>query len=374
MRAGEKEQVISVAAPRTAVVGACPLCGSTKCSFMFRLPDRWHGVPGEFTYRRCHDCGTVFQDPRVVSEDLSLCYPDEYFTHQSPDVSSTTPQTGLRSRALLRQAVIAAVRQAPVRGAIGWLGRLLAKSRRLRERAFYGVMDEMRPFRPGVARALEVGCGAGLLLKALEHAGWQAEGLEWDEEAAEIARRTSGRQVMVGDFQKAALPLAEYDLVVLNHVFEHLPDTLGCLRKIADILAPGGRAVLIYPNSESLGARVFREDWFPWEVPRHLVLPTARAVRKAADDVGLVTNSLRSSARNTQGFIGWSRRYRKREPLDPPSITFQDRLFALCERALLAIGFELGEELVIVLEKPRLSKNAQSEVAAASILERGKRA
>src|SRR5262245_42730047 len=95
MRSGEKEQVLPVTVPRTAAVGACPLCVSTKCSFMFRAPDRLHGVPGDFTYRRCHDCGTVFQDPRVVVKDLSLCYPGEYFTHQSPDVSSTTPQIGL---------------------------------------------------------------------------------------------------------------------------------------------------------------------------------------------------------------------------------------------------------------------------------------
>lgn len=354
MRAGEKEQVLSVTAPRTAAVGACPLCGSTECSFMFRVPDRLHGVPGEFTYRRCRNCKTVFQDPRVVIEDLSLCYPDEYGPYQSPDVSSTTPQTGLRLRAMLRRAVIAAVRQAPMRGAIGWLGRFLAKSRRLRERAFYGVMDEMMPFRPGAARALEVGCGAGHLLKALDNAGWQVEGIEWDEKAAEIARRTSGRQVVVGDFQKAALPLAAYDMIVLHHVLEHLPDTPDCLRKIADILAPGGRAVLVYPNSESLGARIFREDWFPWEVPRHLVFPSARAIKKVASDVGLVTKSLKSSARCAQVFIAWSRPYRKHEPINPHtvSITFPDRLFALYERALVAIGFKLGEELVIVLEKP----------------------
>jgi SAM-dependent methyltransferase len=231
----------------------------------------------------------------------------------------------------------------------------LAKSRRLRERAFYDLMDEMLPFKPGVARALEVGCGAGRLLKALARAGWQAEGFEWDEKAAEIARQTSGRLVTVGDFQNTALPFAAYDLIVLHHVIEHLPDTRGCLRKIADILAPGGRAVLIYPNVESLGARIFREDWFPWEVPRHLVLPAARAIRKAADDIGLVTASLKSSASGVEWTIACSRHYRKRKSLNlhTISLTFQDRLFAFCERALTAIGFKLGEELVIVLEKPQ---------------------
>jgi SAM-dependent methyltransferase len=328
---------------------------------MFRLPDRLHCVPGEFTYRRCRDCRTVFQDPQVITEDLWRCYPDAYFTHQSPDVSSTQivmttpPQTDLRLRARLRRAVMAAVRRAPMDGAIGRLGSLLAKNRRLRERAFCSlVVDEMLPFKPRLARALEVGCGAGQLLKALNQVGWQAEGVEWDEKAADIARRTSGQQVMVGDFQNADLPSAAYDLIVLNHVLEHLPDTVGCLRKIANILAPGGRAVLIYPNVESLGARVFRENWHAWEPPRHLVLPAAGAIKKVADDIGLVTTGLKSSARHAKEWNAYTRRYRKGGPvyLGDVQISFQDKLFAFYERALMALGFKLGEELIIVLEKP----------------------
>jgi SAM-dependent methyltransferase len=380
MKAGKREQGLSVPTPRTAAVIDCPLCGSAKCSFRFRLPDRLHGVPGVFTYRQCRNCRTVFQDPRVIAEDLSLCYPEAYFTHQSsdaaPDVSSIAPQTSWGLRVRLRQAVIAAVRQEPVKGVIGQFGRVLAKSRRLRERAFYPLMDEMIPSNPGATRALEIGCGAGHLLKILGRAGWQVEGVEWDEKAAEIARQTSGRRVMVGDFENAALPLVTYDLVVLQHVLEHLPDTRGCLRKIAEILAPGGRVVLAYPNVESLGALIFREDWFPWEAPRHLVLPTARAISRAANDVGLVTASLKSSARYAKLFIEFSRRYRKREPINPStvSITFQDKLFAFYERALMAVGLELGEELIIVLQKPHLSKNAPGKDAAGSILESEKRA
>jgi 2-polyprenyl-3-methyl-5-hydroxy-6-metoxy-1,4-benzoquinol methylase len=328
---------------------------------MFSLPDRSHGVPGEFTYRRCRNCGTVYQDPRVIIEDISLCYPDAYFTHQPPEPRSTqtatitTPQTNLRLRAWIRQVVMAAVRREPMRGATGRVGGLLAKSRRLRTRAFREfVMDELLPFKSVVGRALEVGCGAGQLLKVLHQVGWKAEGFEWDEKAAEIARRTSGLGVTVGDFQTANLPSATYDLVVLNHVLEHLPDTPGCLRKIANILARGGRAVLIYPNVESLGARVFREDWHPWESPRHLVFPTASGLRKAAADAGLITMRLKTSARNTAEYIAYTRRHRKREPINPytMSIGYQDKLFALYERALMAFGFKLGEELIIVLKKP----------------------
>ena len=67
--------------PRTCSVEECPLCGSQEAELLFRGPDRLHGTPGEFTYRRCGSCATVFQDPRVIDDDLHLCYPSEYLTH-----------------------------------------------------------------------------------------------------------------------------------------------------------------------------------------------------------------------------------------------------------------------------------------------------
>jgi hypothetical protein len=69
-------------------------------------------------------------------------------------------------------------------------------------------------------------------------------------------------------------------------------------------------------------------------------------------------------------------RYRKREPLNlnTVSITFQDRLFAFCERALMALGFMLGEELIIVLEKPLLSKNVMNKESSGSTLAKNNRA
>ena len=49
-----------------------------------------------------------------------------------------------------------------------------------------------------------------------------------------------------------------WDVVVLTHVLEHLPDPVGALVKIRGLLKPGGVGVLEFPNIDALDARVRR--------------------------------------------------------------------------------------------------------------------
>src|SRR5262245_19857686 len=75
--------------PRTLPRGQCPLCSSTDAWVMFAVPDRLYRTPGLFAYRRCGSCGTIFQDPMVIPEDVHLCYPTEYYTHDNPGSQSS---------------------------------------------------------------------------------------------------------------------------------------------------------------------------------------------------------------------------------------------------------------------------------------------
>src|SRR5438445_335883 len=74
---------------RFEVVECCPVCESSQRSPKFVSPDYLHGVPGEFQYVECGSCSSVYQNPRVVLEDLGLCYPSEYFTHVAPDAATS---------------------------------------------------------------------------------------------------------------------------------------------------------------------------------------------------------------------------------------------------------------------------------------------
>jgi len=114
---------------------------------------------------------------------------------------------------------------------------------------------------PVAGRLLDIGCGNGRLLYLATRDGWQATGLELSEELARRVREWTGCPVLVMSFldrAAASIPGAPFDVVVLRHVLEHLPDTRLALMRIRDLLAPGGLALLEFPNIDAWDARAKR--------------------------------------------------------------------------------------------------------------------
>src|SRR5215467_2450677 len=85
------EAVADVRTPRSKPRTSCPVCQCNGSVRRFTIPDFLHGVPGAYTYVECCDCGTVYQNPQIIEEDLALCYPTTYFTHSIPDDSENMP-------------------------------------------------------------------------------------------------------------------------------------------------------------------------------------------------------------------------------------------------------------------------------------------
>lgn len=339
---------VTAPALRLVPLGHCVLCGSVRTRARFDQNDLWFGLEGRFSYRTCDECGTVFQDPQVATEDIPRLYPRTYFTHGPEDgaAEAASPLPPARQGAALRDRVRSSLRRA-AQGGGGW-GRVLASSRALRQRAFFGLTDELIP-RTGDRRALEIGCGAGDLLSLLVRAGWpEVEGVEFDPVAAQRARARSGRPVLVTPFPEQALPAGAFDLVVLVHVFEHLPAPRAGLARLRELVSPRGRVVIIGPNPEGLGARLFRESWVGWEPPRHLSLPTIGALRTAAGGVGLALVRARTRTRFAEDFSR-SRAWRAGRPFGPAGL--RDQLWRAASATLAAVGARAGEEMVVVLAR-----------------------
>jgi 2-polyprenyl-3-methyl-5-hydroxy-6-metoxy-1,4-benzoquinol methylase len=315
-----------------------------------------HGVPGAYSYRRCRRCRTVFQDPRVIEEDLKLLYPPEYYTHAQRPPGSTVVVTerarpGLKGR--IRMDVQAVQAPDPLGRPPSWWGRLLGRSRWLRERAFHDLVpDEMLPWQVPAGRALDVGCGSGELMTRLMALGWQVMGVDPDARAAGVARERTGADVRVsGVGSLREQDLGRFELVTVSHVLEHLAAPGDALRTLAGLLAPGGRVVAMFPNPDALAARLFGQDWFAWDAPRHLVLPPLDAVRFLLEGTGLLVRRARTLDRWAADHAMQSAAYRRGEGLQDDVPGRWHRGLGVVERALVAAGADLGEEILLHLER-----------------------
>jgi SAM-dependent methyltransferase len=91
----------------------------------------------------------------------------------------------------------------------------------------------------------------------------------------------------VGDIGAAAFPSEHFDLVVLWHVLEHLPEPLVTLAEVRRVLRPAGVAVIGVPNAASLQARLFGRYWAAYDAPWHLTHFTPETLDRLLGQAGL---------------------------------------------------------------------------------------
>jgi SAM-dependent methyltransferase len=163
------------------------------------------------------------------------------------------------------------------------------------------------------ANTLEVGCGDGALLCELHRRGFggRLSGVEISEAAVSIARER--RQIdSVSLYDGLQLPYGDgaYDLGILSHVLEHVPDPGALLAEVARVC----RAVLVeVPLEANLSARRDRK-------------------REHAAEVGHLHSMDRATAREIVARAGLSIACELDDPL-PHEV---HRFFAVTRRARLA--------------------------------------
>jgi len=97
------------------------------------------------------------------------------------------------------------------------------------------------------ARALDVGCGGGLLSESMARAGANVIGIDLAAAVLDVARLhllESGLEVDYREVSVESLALdmgARFDVVTCLEMLEHVPDPASVIRACADLLKPGGR-------------------------------------------------------------------------------------------------------------------------------------
>jgi SAM-dependent methyltransferase len=294
----------------------------------------------------------MWLDPMPLAEDLGLAYAS-YYTHQAP----------LRHGEGSALALYRAARRGYLATRYGYsetppdwkhylAAGLLYLVPTLRVLVDFSVMWLSRC---SGGRLLDVGCGSGVFLKRMQELGWRVEGVESDPQAA---RRVAceGIPVHVGDLAALKLKSDGFDAVTMSHLIEHVADPLALLRECHRILKPGGRMVVVTPNSASLAHRLYRSAWMHLDPPRHLHLFNSQTLARLAELAGFVEKELWTSPRDAAGVFAGSRCISRAGRHDmAAALPLWTRLWAhasgLGEWLLMRFAPGLGEDAVLVARK-----------------------
>ncbi|HEY4512259.1 MAG TPA: class I SAM-dependent methyltransferase [Candidatus Paceibacterota bacterium] len=241
----------------------CNVCSSSNSKFLFYGRDRLHKVDNKlFGLEKCSDCGLVYLFPQPDADELVKYYPADYGPyHEGSQVLKYGPVSRILKKAFHK---------------IGTL-----KSKLFSRKAVEGKPDT------SVKRLLDFGCGNGAYLERMRklHPSWKLFGFD-NSEFALKETKAKGFEVWSGDLITTEIPDGYFDIVYLSHVIEHLNDPKAALKKIFNILKPGGKIIIITPNFDSIAEKVFGTYWFGLDTPRHLFLFTPKILSRLLTEVG----------------------------------------------------------------------------------------
>jgi len=152
-------------------------------------------------------------------------------------------------------------------------------SRQLRwpSRSFL-VSKKINRLAPKGGCALDVGCNVGLNLKTLG-SKWSRFGVELSKPLARIASKFVPATIYDIPIESLSVPDESFDLITAYAVIEHLYDPAVLVKKMHELLKPGGFVVIMTGDVESSIARKMGAAWPLYVSPDHVSFFSARALR-----------------------------------------------------------------------------------------------
>jgi len=266
-------------------VSACRICGNARDNRLHYPREMMFGRNERFEYLECADCGCL--QITQIPQNLADYYPAQYYSYREPKQKRLAPWlAGLRAR-----------RTRAFLGDPGAVGRLLAKLSRPPGHFEWFTRESGRI---GLdSRILDVGCGSGGLLLKLQREGFRNL-LGADVFIERDLDYGNGVRILKRPIDALE---GQFEFVMLHHSFEHMPDSLGTLRGLRRIVAPGGTLLLRIPVADSYSRRKYGLNWMAWDAPRHLFLHTVKSLHLAAAASGFDVAEVTYDSSRSQ-FVG----------------------------------------------------------------------
>lgn len=135
------------------------------------------------------------------------------------------------------------------------------------------------------ARLLEIGSGMGHLVGQLEDT-FDTYGIDINAWAVNQSKAVAQQSKLeIASAQDLPFHDNSFNVVIIKHIVEHLPDPTKALREIGRVTQQGGTLILATPNLDSLLKPWKGERWIGYQDPTHISL------KRPAEWLSLIENA-----------------------------------------------------------------------------------
>lgn len=212
-------------------VKLCPVCNSQEFKNHIICTD--HSISGEsFALTKCAQCDLLLTNPRPSQENIGKYYESEDYISHTNEANNLTNFIYKLARSYT----------------------FYTKHKLLKNTAHKNTL-------------LDYGCGTGDFLHYCKSKGWDTYGLEPDNKARSIAQQKNQNNIIAS---LDDLNDEKFSVITLWHVLEHVHDLNSLLKQLRSRLEEKGRLVIAVPNVDAYDAKIYKEHWAAYDVPRHL--------------------------------------------------------------------------------------------------------
>lgn len=139
---------------------------------------------------------------------------------------------------------------------------------------------------PQRGKLLEVGSGFGLLLEYFKNDRWDVSGVEPWPDGCKFSKEKLEIETLMCTLEEARFEDASFDVILMMHVIEHVPNPFETLSEVYRILKPGGCLVIETPRYDTLMYRIFGRRERNLSIDGHVYFFTTDTLSKICSMAG----------------------------------------------------------------------------------------
>lgn len=226
----------------------CPNCGSSDFKIILKSKDNRFGKDDKFfTIVKCKKCGLNYLNPIFLENELGQFYGVDFYSGNKNYLSK-----------------------------IGGLIYLIKTS------SFMKTIGKYKKR----GKVLDVGCGLGGLVSSFIKYGYDAYGIEINEDSKQFIEDKLKKKIIFNNLKKTNFKKKSFDIITTTHVLEHVYDLKSFLEEVKNNLKDDGFFYIRVPNSNFFEYKIFKNYAYNLEVPRHLLFFTRQSLETVLKNAG----------------------------------------------------------------------------------------